>query len=93
MSAGLPQTRSTQLQPQGWTRRFTAFGRRLSEAAALYEQLGYDVRLEPVEVSEAEAAAEGSGCQNCFVMAQARTIYTRSRPQAARMACLQTQNT
>jgi hypothetical protein len=83
MSAGMPQAKSTQLQRQGWSRRFTAFGRRLSEAASLYQQLEYDVRLEPAEVNEAEAAAvEGSGCQSCFVMAQARTIYTRPRPMS-----------
>jgi hypothetical protein len=80
MNAGAPQLRSELLQRQGWTRRFTAFGHRLSEAAALYQQLGYDVRLEPAEVREADAATEGSGCESCFVMAQARTIYTRSRP-------------
>ncbi len=65
---------------EGWTRRFTAFGNRLSEAVELYRQLGYEVRLEPAHVPQ-EPHAEGTGCASCFVMAHARTICTR--PQAA----------
>jgi hypothetical protein len=64
------------LERAGWTRRFTAFGRRLAEVSTLYQQLGYEVRLEPVE-SGAEEAPNGEACSQCFVMTLAQTIYTR----------------
>ncbi|MDE3229386.1 MAG: hypothetical protein KGO05_05865 [Chloroflexota bacterium] len=61
---------------EGWTRRFTAIGARLDEAAELYRGLGFEIRLEPAE-PQAEAAPDASGCAQCFVMTLARTIYTR----------------
>jgi hypothetical protein len=76
MSTDLPEMSSIQLQKDGWTRRFTALGRRLNEAADLYCELGYEVRLEPVDLDE-EATAEVEGCKDCFVTMLARTIYTR----------------
>jgi hypothetical protein len=72
----MPQLRSTQLHEQGWTRRFTTVGRRLNEAVELYRQLGYEVRLEPVDLDEEETAGAES-CKNCLVTTHARTIYTR----------------
>jgi hypothetical protein len=78
MSSNTPQIRSTQLQAEGWTRRFIALGRRLNEAAELYSQLGYEVRLEPVNLDEEESMGAES-CKDCFVTVQARTIYTRPR--------------
>ncbi len=72
------QVRSAQLQAEGWTRRFTALGRRLNEAAELYNELGYEVRLEPVNLDEEETAG-AEGCKDCFVTMQARTIYTRPK--------------
>lgn len=76
MSTNMPQISSTLLCKQGWTRRFTAWGRRLSEATELYRQLGYEVRLEPVDPNEEETAG-AQACKDCFVIAQARTIFTR----------------
>jgi hypothetical protein len=78
MRTNVPQIRSAQLQAEGWTRRFTALGRRLNEAAELYRQLGYEVRLEPVDLNEEETTG-AEGCKDCFVTMQARTIYTRPR--------------
>ena len=72
------QIRSAQLQAEGWTRRFTALGRRLNEAVELYSELGFEVRLEPVNLDEEETAG-AEGCKDCFVTMQARTIYTRPR--------------
>lgn len=69
---------STGFQEQGWTLRFTAVGLRLSEAVELYHQLGYEVHLEPADLSEEQF--ESAVCKHCFVTTQARTIYTR--PQA-----------
>lgn len=66
------------LQEAGWTRRFTALGRRLEEAAELYRQLGFEVLLEPADPDEQESAGAES-CRQCFVTAYARTIYTRPR--------------
>ncbi len=78
MSTDVAQSRSTQLQREGWTRRFTALGRRLNEAVELYSELGFDVRMEPVDPNEEETAGVES-CKDCFVTMQARTIYTRPR--------------
>ena len=64
------------LQEAGWTRRFTALGRRLEEAAELYRQLGFEVLLEPADPDE-RASAGAESCRQCFVTAYARTIYTR----------------
>jgi hypothetical protein len=78
VNTNVSQVRSSQLQAEGWTRRFTALGRRLNEAAELYNDLGYEVRLEPVNLDEEETAGAES-CKDCFVTMQARTIYTRPK--------------
>lgn len=74
------------IEAEGWTRRFTALGARLSEAIALYRALGYEMRLEPADAGEASAASgavrQDESCAQCVVMTLARTIYTR-RPVAA----------
>lgn len=66
------------LQEQGWTRRFTALGRRLNEAMELYRQLGFEILLEPTDLDEEHIAGAG-GCEQCIVTTLARTIYTRPR--------------
>ena len=76
MSTNEPQISGAQLQGEGWTRRFTALGRRLNELAELYSELGFDVRLEPVDLDQEEIISAES-CKDCFVTMQARTIYTR----------------
>lgn len=76
MSTNVSQISGAQLQDEGWTRRFTTLGRRLNEVAELYSELGFEVRLEPVDLEQEETMSEES-CKNCFVAMQARTIYTR----------------
>lgn len=70
------QSRSAQLSKQGWTRRFSALGRRLNEAVELYRQLGFEILLEPADLDEEAMPREG-GCEGCSVTTLARTIYTR----------------
>lgn len=75
---------STESQPDGWTRRFTAIGPRLGEAVALYRALGYELRLEPADAGDAGEAGgvapRDEACAQCLVMSLARTIYTRPVP-------------
>ena len=80
MSTNESQISSAQLQDEGWTRRFTALGRRLTEVAELYSELGFEVRLEPVDMDQEEVMSAES-CKDCFVAMQARTIYTRFREE------------
>jgi len=72
------QISGAQLQDEGWTRRFTALGRRLNELAELYGELGFEVRLESVDLDQEEIMSAES-CRDCFVTMQARTIYTRPK--------------
>ncbi len=46
LPAGI-QSRIAELEKQGWQLQFTTDEPRLSEAAELYQELGYEVRLEP----------------------------------------------
>ena len=78
MDTDVSQIPGTQLHDEGWIRRFTAFGRRLNEAAELYSELGFEVRLEPVDLYQEETMGAES-CIDCFVIMQARTIYTRPK--------------
>ena len=71
-----PQVRGIELNEQGWTRRFSALGRRLNEAVELYSQLGFEILLEPADLDEEFAQRDG-GCESCIVTTLARTIYTR----------------
>lgn len=83
--AGATAGRPAEIEAEGWTRRFTAIGARLSEAVALYRALGYELRLEPADAGEASEASgahlSDESCAQCVVMTLARTIYTR-RPVA-----------
>ena len=78
MSTNESQISGAQLQDEGWTRRFTALGRRLNELAELYSELGFEVRLESVDMDQEEIMPVES-CKDCFVTMQARTIYTRPK--------------
>lgn len=68
------------LVAEGWERRFIADGRRAEEAVALYQQLGYEVRAEPLRKEELE-----DNCEDCQLVAlmQFKTIYTRRKGPAA----------
>ena len=67
-------TREEELKKEGWEKRFTADEPRLSEAVAQYEELGFEVRLEPVDPLEMTGE-----CTNCLMAFtdRYRTIYTR----------------
>ncbi len=82
MSINESQRLDAQLHDGGWTRRFTAIGRRLNEVTELYSELGFEVRLEPVDPDQEETMSAES-CKDCFVTMQARTIYTRPKAKAS----------
>ena len=65
-------TREAELRKDGWEKRFTADDPRLTEAVETYEELGFEVHLEPVESSSEE-------CTDCLIAFTDRykTIYTR----------------
>lgn len=69
-----------ELTAQGWERRFVTDGRRLKEYAALYDSLGFDVRVEPILPEETSP-----DCSDCrLIMAlQFHTLYTRRRSSIA----------
>ena len=73
--AARAMARDARLARDGWVRRFVAAPPRLDEAAKLYEQLGFELRLEQVEPSELPPV-----CGDCTMMlGLARAIYTRRR--------------
>lgn len=64
-----------ELLAEGWERRFIADARMAREALETYSELGYEVRLEPVD---AEALRdECSGCTALF--SQFCAIYTKKK--------------
>jgi hypothetical protein len=67
-------TREKELRKEGWTKRFTMDEPRLSEAINQYEEIGFEVLLEPVDTSSEE-------CTSCITAFRDRykTIYTRRR--------------
>ena len=73
------------LEKQGWTRQFEAAEPRLSEAVSMYEETGYEVHLEPLDVSQAdENSEECKRCRACFegFEDRYRIIFTRKREEA-----------
>ncbi len=64
-----------QLEAEGWEERFIAEEPRLSEAVELYESMGYEVYLLPLD----EATAQE--CKVCFEGYQSRykIIYTKKK--------------
>ena len=62
---------------EGWEKRFVAAGPRADEMVQLYEQLGFEVLVEPLRPEQL-----GAGCDDCQVvlLLQYRMIYTRRRP-------------
>lgn len=75
VEAGAAAVRDATLLREGWTKRFVGASPRLEEAAALYEALGLEVRL------EAPASEDlPSDCGECPVAsALFRVVYTRRR--------------
>jgi hypothetical protein len=72
-----------ELIKQGWQRRFCAAEPRLSEMAAIYEETGFEVHLEPRAAVEApdKKNKECAACMICYkgVEDQYKMIYTRSK--------------
>ncbi len=79
MGAAEMDVTATPPASEGWVRRFTAIGPRLKEAIELYQSLGYEVRLGPVDAG-AEEIRISDGCEGCLVTTLARTVYTRQAP-------------
>jgi hypothetical protein len=67
-------TRAEELQKEGWEKRFTIDEPRLSEMLEQYQELGFEVLLEPVDPSSEE-------CTVCITASpdRYRTIYTRRK--------------
>lgn len=67
-------SREEELKRGGWTKRFTVDEPRLSEVVAEYEEIGFEVLLDPVDTSSEE-------CASCFTVFSDRykTIYTRPK--------------
>jgi hypothetical protein len=68
-----PPTEAAALAAAGWVRRFMATGPRVEESVALYQALGYDVRL--VRPSAAELREECGECR--LALELFRVLYTR----------------
>jgi hypothetical protein len=65
------------LEAEGWTKQFIASEPRLSEAKDVYEEMGLEVRFEPVDKEDLDQE-----CKDCFEMDDScRTIYTRRRKE------------
>ena len=63
------------LVAEGWELRFIADSHRMTEARDLYEQIGFDVRAEPLPGTD--DADECAGCQD--IVRRFHAIYTRRR--------------
>lgn len=80
---GESPNRVAELERQGWVKQFVASEPRLSEAVALYRDLGYEVHLEPLPEEQACETCEGAepqeACRACFEGFEDATkvIYTR----------------
>jgi hypothetical protein len=69
-------TREEELKKEGWEKRFIADEPRLSEAVQQYEEIGFEVLLEPVDPGSQD-------CTACLTdpafRERYRTIYTRPK--------------
>ena len=67
-------TREEELRKEGWEKRFTIDEPRLSEMVEQYNELGFEVLLDPVETSSEQCTT----CIEAF-RDRYRTIYTRQK--------------
>jgi hypothetical protein len=67
-------SREEELKKEGWEKRFTTDEPRLSEAVEQYREIGFEVLVEPVDITSFE-------CTSCLTGADdhTKTIYTRPR--------------
>jgi hypothetical protein len=72
-------TKEEELLARGWTRQFNTDEPRLSEAVEMYQEMGLEVRLEPVVIDP-----ESEVCQMCFEQDcdRYKTIWTRPKGQS-----------
>lgn len=68
-------SREEELRREGWEKRTTYDEPRLSELVEMYEEMGFEVRLEPFEPED------DSGCQECMKLDKNRykTIFVRKK--------------
>jgi hypothetical protein len=67
-------TREEELRKEGWVKRFTTDEPRLTEAVQQYEEIGFEVLLEPLDPRAGECTACFTVFSDCY-----KTIYTRLR--------------
>jgi hypothetical protein len=77
--------REAELMQQGWQRRFCAAEPRLTEMAAIYEETGFEVHLEPL-ATVIKQDRDHDGCEGCMICYQGvedryQVIYTRPKLQ------------
>jgi hypothetical protein len=67
-------SREEELKKEGWEKRFTMDEPRISEMAEQYRELGFEVLIEPVDLSSEE-------CLSCIASNPNRykTLYTRKK--------------
>lgn len=67
--------RHQELEKEGWVKQFTADEPRLSEAVEEYQELGFEVHLEPLDPLE----MAGEECTSCLMSScdRYKVIYTR----------------
>ena len=65
---------SEELEKEGWIKRNTIDEPRLSELISEYEELGFDVHLEPVKLEDLNEE-----CKSCYLsqIDKLKTIYVR----------------
>jgi hypothetical protein len=67
-------TREEELAKEGWEKKSVMSEPRLSEAVEMYESLGLEVRVEPVDLESMDEE-----CRECFEQDDCKVIYTRKR--------------
>jgi len=74
LDSDLNFTPNPALISQGWERRFVSYGQRMQEAIDLYQELDFEVHLEPLRQEELLEA-----CGDCQALAilELKTLYTR----------------
>jgi hypothetical protein len=71
-------SREEELTAQGWRKQATTDEPRLSEMAAMYAEIGFEVLLEPFHPGQEK------GCSGCLAASPERfkTLYTRRKKEA-----------
>lgn len=69
--------RDAELAKEGWVRKFAAEAAKVAEYARMYEELGYEVRLEPVDPN-----VDDGQCRACLKETCQRHLVIYTRPRA-----------